>query len=85
MQEWEKVRFEKNGINATQVYQFQMRSFYRLSFQYDTQHEDDQIQIAYCVPKSYTKLRQFLARLSGKDRTKDFIEDKQVVSFFGWT
>lgn len=31
-------------------------SYYKLSFDYYTEYQNDQIQIAYCIPYPYTRL-----------------------------
>ena len=83
VQEGDNVRFQKKGITAAKMYQFEMRSYYRLSFQYYTQYEDDEIQISYCVPYSYTRLGQFLGKLSAKSKTKDFLKISKLCNSLG--
>jgi hypothetical protein len=55
-QDGENVRFEKRPITAAGVYDFDMRQMFRLSFELYSQYEEDEMQIAYCIPYTYSRL-----------------------------
>lgn len=56
---------------------------YRLTFEYYTQYEDDEVQIAYCIPYTYTKLGEFLLQLSSKPETKSFLKVTKLCNSLG--
>lgn len=51
---------------------------YRLTYQYEPEYENDIVQMAYCVPYSYTKLNYFLQRLA-QNESKYFFRKKEII------
>lgn len=82
-QEGENVRFEKRVLTASRVYEFEIRQMFRLSFEYYTPYDEDEIQIAYCVPYTYSQLGDFLQRLSRRSETKQFLKISKLCNSLG--
>ena len=40
--------------------------FFKLSIEYTTEYDDDELQLSYCIPYSYTNLTEFLSSLKEK-------------------
>lgn len=56
---------------------------YRLSFELYSGYDDDEIHIAYCVPYSYTRLGEFLGRMSSKGERKQFLKVGKLGNSLG--
>jgi cytosolic carboxypeptidase protein 2/3 len=56
---------------------------FRLSFELYTQYEQDEVQIAYCIPYTYTRLSEFLLQLSSRPETKPFLKISKLCTSLG--
>ena len=56
---------------------------YRLSFELYSNYDDDEMHIAYCVPYSYTRLGEFLGRMSAKNESKQFLKVGKLGNSLG--
>jgi hypothetical protein len=56
---------------------------FRLSFEFYTQYEDDEVQIAYCIPYTYTMLSEFLLGLTSRPDTKSFLKISKLCTSLG--
>ena len=52
---------------------------YKLSYEYYTDYENDEIFMAYCVPYTYTKLTKFLCSLSEKIEGTSGVKDGKGI------
>ena len=56
---------------------------FRLSFEYYTQYDNDEIHISYCVPYTYTQLGEFLQKLTSRPETKQFMKISKLCTSLG--
>jgi len=56
---------------------------YRLTFEIYTSFEDDTIQIAYCIPYTYSQLTNFLHTQSKKAEGKGYLKISKLCNSLG--
>lgn len=82
-QDGENLRFERKVPAASKVYEFDMRATYRLSFEFYTNYEDDEVQIAYCIPYTYSRLGEFLQKLTVRPDARNFLKVSKLCHSLG--
>lgn len=57
-----------------------MKQYFILSFEYTFKHEKDEVEIAYCVPYTYSKLMKYLKQLvEGAQKQKRNIVNQETL------
>lgn len=61
-----------NNNGNAQFHYCQLSQYYKLSFEYSTIYDNDIVQMAYCVPYTYTDLKDYLELKRKKCEARKF-------------
>lgn len=63
--------------------QYKEQKYFKLSFKLSTTYEDDVLEIAYCVPYTYTRLISFISNTLLNCKDRNFIHEENLCLSFG--